>query len=299
MLIETIDALAGLRAALEAPEGQRDEVFRARVMGPTRSCWEPVLGMMSHGAPPPDDPEMDAARRFAMFRPECGVEVGLQALDMFDRAGSWAACTEALRTAERALDPAAHGIQLERTVLILTLFDPQVSNGKMGDYTGSHQAGLVWVQAWPTDFNLPRLPGAVAHEFHHGVRFRFEPFSPVTTSVGQYVVAEGLAEAFAAQLFGDDKLHPVVNALTDAELDRVRPRFREGLDVTGFNVIRGYIFGDWAAEAAGYEKQGIPDFAGYALGYRLVRAYLERSGRTAADATYLPWREIVEGSGYL
>jgi len=69
--------------------------------------------------------------------------------------------------------------------------------------------------------------------------------------------------------------------------------------VTGFDVIRGYIFGDWAAAAAGYQKQGLPDFAGYTVGYRLVRAYLRRSGRTAAAATYLPWRELVEGSGYL
>jgi uncharacterized protein YjaZ len=35
------------------------------------------------------------------------------------------------------------------------------------------------------------------------------------------------------------------------------------------------------------------------MGFRVVRAYLERTGRTAAEATYTPWQEIAEGSGYL
>ena len=63
-------------------------------------------------------------------------------------------------------------------------------------------------------------------------------------------------------------------------------------------MVRGYIFGDWAAERFRYPKQGVPDFAGYTLGFELVQAYLKRSGGSAAEATYLPWQEIVEGSGY-
>ena len=73
---------------------------------------------------------------------------------------------------------------------------------------------------------------------------------------------------------------------------------RRRLDVRGFNEVRGYIFGDWAAEQMRYPPQGVPDFAGYAMGYRVVRAFLARTGMTAVAATYLPWREIVEQSGY-
>jgi uncharacterized protein YjaZ len=94
-------------------------------------------------------------------------------------------------------------------------------------------------------------------------------------------------------------LGPWTLGLHGAALDALRPRYREALEVTGFDEIRGYIFGDWAAERSGYRKQGLPDFAGYAFGYRMVRAFLDRTGLSAAEATYLPWREIVAGSGWL
>jgi uncharacterized protein YjaZ len=68
------------------------------------------------------------------------------------------------------------------------------------------------------------------------------------------------------------------------------------LGITGFNEVRGYIFGDWAAEAFSYKPQGLPNFAGYAMGYHLVQSYLRESGRTAAQATYVPWQAIVEES---
>ena len=116
--------------------------------------------------------------------------------------------------------------------------------------------------------------------------------------MGKYLVDEGVAECFAAELHGEAMLGPWTLGLHGAALDALRPRYREALEVTGFDEIRGYVFGDWAAEQTGYRKQGLPDFAGYAFGYRMVRAFLDRTGLTAAEATYLPWREIVAGSGW-
>ena len=80
----------------------------------------------------------------------------------------------------------------------------------------------------------------------------------------------------------------------------MKPRFAEALlsGVRGFDVVRGYIFGDWAAAQFGYPPQGLPNFAGYTLGFRLVEAYLARTGRRAAEATYTPWEEIVDESEY-
>ena len=115
--------------------------------------------------------------------------------------------------------------------------------------------------------------------------------------MGQYIVAEGLAEAFAAELYGADKLGPWVSILDDEQAAAIMPRFREAIGLRGFDITRAYIFGDWAAESSGYAAQEIPDFAGYCIGYRTVRAFLAKSGLSAAEATYLPWREIVDGSG--
>ena len=151
---------------------------------------------------------------------------------------------------------------------------------------------------YPNPVGTPRLPVASAHEINHIVRFAFEPFMPDLT-LGKYLVAEGLAESFGLEVVGDTSLvGPYCTALSADEINRVKPRFREALEESDFNVVRGYIFGDWAAEKFHYPKQNIPDYAGYTLGFELVQAYLERSGQSAAEATYVPWQEIVEGSDY-
>jgi uncharacterized protein YjaZ len=89
---------------------------------------------------------------------------------------------------------------------------------------------------------------------------------------------------------------PYSTALSKEQLESVKPRFKEVLEQSG--DIRGFIFGDWAAEQFHYAKQGLPDFAGYTVGYEIVRTYTKRTGRKVAEATYLPWREIVEESRF-
>lgn len=299
LTIEAIDVLPALRAALGAPEAQRLDLFRTTVMEPLRPFWEPFMGRMPQ--PPPgdtDDPAMTAARMFGYYSPELGADRGLEALDRLERADSVQACIAALQRGWSALVPEAHGIAFEAVRFTLVLGNPETMNPKSGYYTGFGGApGVVLVMAWPTDFNLPRLPAAAAHELNHNIRFSFEPFT-LQTTLGQYMVGEGLAEAFAVEICGEETVGPFAEALSDEEVAAVVPRFRDNLDLAGFNEIRAYIFGDWAAEGSGYTAQGIPDFAGYTIGYRLVRAYLERSGKTAAEATYVPWREIVEESRF-
>jgi uncharacterized protein YjaZ len=156
-----------------------------------------------------------------------------------------------------------------------------------------------WILAyvWPTAYNLPRLPALAVHELHHKVRLAFEPWNDGTT-VGQYLVLEGLAEAFAAERFGEELLGPWSKALSEEELEESQPVMREALEISGFDEIRGYIFGDSAASQFGYEPRGLPDFVGYSMGYRVAREYLQRTGSPAVEASYVPWREIVEGSRY-
>lgn len=299
MELITIDALSGQRAALAAPSEERMTVFRERVMTPLTPFWEPFLAWM----PPTEgdeavEPWVRAARRFAYYTPELDVEAGLRALDRLAEAGTWAACIAAVGRAWAALDPEAHGIALPTVRYSLLLGDPARLDPKLGGYTGvGGWPGQVLAIAWPNDFKLPRLAAVSAHELHHNVRFSYEPFVPQTVTVGQYIVAEGLAEAFAAEQHGEALLGPWVHSLDDAGVAAILPRFGAALDQGGFDLTRGYIFGDWAATTFGYPPQGIPDFAGYCIGYRTVRAFLARRGMTAVEATYLPWQEITAGSG--
>ncbi len=298
--LHPIESLTGLRAALLAPEAERLDVFRARVMEPLKPFWEPF---MAWGPPQPNatgDPTLDAARKFAYYSPEHDVPAGLAALDRLEAAGTWAACVAAVERGWAALAPEAHGVALTDLYFTFVLGDPQVMQPEAGNFTGfGAMPGTVMVMAWPTPENLPLLPGAVVHELNHNLRFSFEPFPrDMNVALGQYLVAEGLAESFAAELFGRDKLGPVSNALTPEQFDALKPRFAAAVQTRGFDVVRGYIFGDWAAAQFGYPAQGIPSFAGYTMGFRLVQAYLERTGSTAAEATYQPWEAIVEGSQF-
>lgn len=300
MQIEAIDTLTGLRAALEAPADRRLDIFRSQVMEPLRPYWEPML---AYAAPKdqaePGDPALAAARAFGYYTPDLGAESGLRALDQLAAARAWPQALAALQQAKDALAPEAHGVPLDRVRFSLVLANPAFMRERTGSYSGfGGWPGLTMVIVWPTDFNLPRLPSAAIHELHHNVRLRFEPWSEQTT-VGQYIVLEGLAEAFVAEQHGEAKVGPWARALSPEQIAALRPRFRENLTVAGYDQIRGYLFGDWAAEAMGFPAQGLPDFAGFTVGYELVRAYCTRTGRTVVEATYVPWQEIVEEARYL
>ncbi len=299
MRIEAIDVLPGQEAALRAP-ADREEVYRERVDEPLRPFWEPMMRYMpgdaagGNGAP-------SGTGLLGFYGPDGDVGEGLAGLAKLKDAGSFVACMGALEGAAEALAPEEHGVSVGSVAFSLALADPRLPDltGRNRGYTGfGGMMGYAAVLAWPDGYNLPRLPSISVHELHHNVRLAFEPWTQGTT-VGQYVVLEGLAEAFAAEAVGEELLGPWPNALSEGELEEARPVFRDALEVSGFDEIRGYVFGDWAASRMGYVPRGLPDFAGYAVGYRIVRKYLDRSGRSAVEATYVPWREIVEGSAYL
>ena len=133
---------------------------------------------------------------------------------------------------------------------------------------------------------------------HHLVRFRVFPFTP-QTSVAEYIVLEGMAESFAAALFGEEVVGYYVTQFDEAMLDDAKSLIAAGLQKTGFNVIRSYIFGDALAERSGFEPLGgMPAYGGYAVGYHVVQAFLQRTGMSVEEATFIPADEIVAKSEF-
>lgn len=302
--VKAIDVLERQRNSLLAPEDWRIDLYREQVMEPLRPLWEHIMRFMpapeSQASGDKDEPALAAARRIGLYGPDSDAEEGLAALSELEERESLADCVRAQETAAEALGPREHGVDFEGVTFALALADPRTPDllerhaGYMG---GGSFSDWILVYVWSTDYNLPRLPAISIHELHHKVRLAFEPWGAGTT-VGQYLVLEGLAEAFAAERFDEELLGPWTKALSEDELESARPVMREALEVAGFNEVRGYIFGDWAAPQFGYEPRGLPDFVGYSMGYRLVREYLQRTGRSAVEAPYVPWEEIVEESRY-
>ncbi len=293
-MLQPIDTLAAQREALATCS---TDVFIGEVMTPLERFWKPFLAYF----PPGDrnaNPALSAATMMGFYTPEEDCEGGLEAIRAFEKAGTWQACVGAAERALETLSPGAHGLGLEPISFTLVLGSLRHLDLEYGAYTGAQQPGAALVMAYPNPVGTPRLPVASAHEIHHIVRFAFEPFMPDLT-LGKYLVAEGLAESFGLEIVGDESLvGPYSDALSAEQIEGVKPRFEEALEESDFDVVRGFIFGDWAAERFHYPKQNVPDYAGYTLGFELVQAYLKRTGHSAAEATYVPWQEIVAASGY-
>jgi uncharacterized protein YjaZ len=282
------------RLLAETDGGARQRLFLDLFVEP----WKAMMSMMP-GAPAVDDP-LAGARRWAWLLPD-QTDAIAGALARLEAADAWTIGANALARASARFAPYADRLPMDSVTGWLVLADPDRSNPLERGYTGAvdWSQPRILGQFWdPNDYNLPRLPGLLAHEMHHLLRLRAFPWGP-HTSVADYVIIEGMAEAFAASLFGVDTVGYFITEFDPAEFDTARRMIGQGLDRTGFDVIRSYIFGDALAERSGYAPLGgMPTYGGYAIGYHVVQAFLERTGQTIEAATFLPAREVVAGSGF-
>jgi uncharacterized protein YjaZ len=283
---------------LDAPDAtNRQQLYMDLFIEPWRSMMQMMAGQFGGGS---DDP-LAGARMWAWLLPD-QTETMTMLLGKLEAADAWTVGGEALAVATARFDGYAAQILFDDATGWLMLADPARSNALERGYTGA----IDWMQPrfigqfWePNEENLPRLPGLVAHEMHHLVRLRAFPWDMQRTSVADYIVVEGTAESFAAALFGERAVGFFITEFDEGEFETARRIIGEGLDRTGFNVIRSYIFGDALAERSGYQPLGgMPTYGGYAIGYHVVQAFLQRSGLSIEETTFLPANEIIEGSGF-
>ncbi|MGV9307182.1 DUF2268 domain-containing protein [Nonomuraea sp. NPDC003727] len=161
----------------------------------------------------------------------------------------------------------------------------------VGGYYGMGGSGdVIYLLAWPGDDVIGRIAHCAVHEFHHNIRYRTVEWNPATVTVGEHVVAEGLAEAFVRELSGPEAMGPWSARPLD---DAVFARIVADLGLQGMQNTPAYVLGDTAMVRFGQEPRGIPDMAGYPAGLRLVDAHLRATGRSAVECTGLPAAEIL------
>lgn len=295
MQIRWIPTNERLRAVIAAPDAAAKlGLYRELFLRP----WEGMMrGMGGMFGAAPDD-ELGVARAWAWPLPD-ELSAAPPALAGLEAADAWGVGERALHAAVRRFD--GYELPFDEVEGWLMVGAPERSNPIGRGYTGAidfTRPRLLCQYSEPSAANLRALPGAVAHEFHHLVRLRLFPWDMTQTSVADYIVHEGMAESFATALFGPEVLGFYVSDIGADDLARARELVGAGLDRAGFNVIRGYIFGDSLAGSFGFEKVGMPDYGGYAVGYHVVQAFLRRSGRSVEEATFLPAAQIVRESGY-
>ena len=280
----------------EADLERRTALYRQQILQP----WQPMMRMMGGMMKADPADEFAVARRWAWLLPEQLAETP-DALRQLEAANAWQQGQEAIDAGAARFAPYVEPIGFDHVTGWLMIADSARSDPIGRGYTGSidwTQPSFVVQYDTPNDYNLPRLSGAVVHEMHHLIRLRLFPWDMNKTSVADYIVLEGLAESFATSLFGEEVVGYYVTDFNEDELATAKRLIHEGLHKTGFGLIRSHIFGDSIAERYRLPKIGMPDFGGYAIGYRVVQAYLQRTGKSIEEATFLPAQQIVQDSGF-
>jgi uncharacterized protein YjaZ len=272
---------------------EREAIYRQELLAP----FEGMMRIMGGGNP------LALAKMWTLYTPEDFVGEQRPLIEEMVRRltddGAWQRSAAALERGVAAFAPYAERIALDtiNCAVVLTKHNRHAPGRGYAGF-GGIPGYLMVTLSLADDYTLPRIGAASVHELNHNVRFKVVPFLLTQVTVADYIIAEGLAEAFAAKLFGEDLVGYMVSDLSEEELATARRVISGALDVSGFNAVRGYIFGDTIAASSGLPKAGVPDFAGYAIGYRVVQQYLQRTGRSVVEATFLPSQEIIAESGF-
>lgn len=295
MKFEIVDTRAAYQRLLNTPDSAvREAMFREMLV-------TPLIGLVQvFGGGDPLASFAQWGMSLALFDGE--QRATTQAVfDSLSAADGWQRAVDALQRGRAAFAAYADRIPLESTTFGLFIANLGSAPTDIEGYTGfgGIPGWIMTVYGSATPYNLERLEACTVHELHHNIWGSVHPKDWMTeTTVGDYMVMEGLAESFAAELYGAAMLGPWVTRFDDTRLDATKAVLREHLTDTG-PMIRAYIFGDLDVEGPfQMPKVGLPPYSGYAIGYRVVQAYLARHGGSVVDASFVPAAQIIAESGY-
>lgn len=294
MHFRTINTHAAYRALMQSPTpAERAQIFCDQLAAPFAGLGEKM------GIP-------DPVAAFQQWGMSPDQYVGDQrdhwqsTLDALTTHHAWQRAANSLERAKSAFASHLDRIALGEIVFGLYLADLSampLARGYSG--FGAIPGYIMTIYGDATPYNLERVEACTVHELHHNIWSTLYPGNfMMTTTVGEYMIMEGLAESFAGELYGEDSTGPWVQEFDESRLEHTIAQFRDGLSLTGFNTIRAYIFGGTIARMMNLGDIDLPDYAGYALGYRVVQAYLRRTNQSVVDATFIPARQIIEESQF-
>jgi uncharacterized protein YjaZ len=287
MTITVLDTYPAMREILDAPQTERPELLRAMI--------EPAKGMYRYFPGAVDVVQMHVmSSAFPLDRDEERCRQGLEALHDAD---AWGRIARALDDAVAVQRAAVPEVVVPDLVVLLTLADPgdaHLMGPNLGMTANGSVSGYLYLNVWPYPENLDRIEATAVHELNHNLRYTTRPdfWNPATVTVGEQVVSEGLADAFARQLYGDELGRTRIGVAPLAD-DAAFAKVVSGLGTTGMQNFAAWVHGDATAARYGGTPVGLPAGAGYAAGNRLVDAYLAASGRTAAEALLVESAEVI------
>lgn len=286
------DTFSIYRKIIKEPDIEKKyEIFIGELMGPYEGMFKAFGVPMKAQAGGYDALAM--LKSWAFLMPEMPDDKAIESIERFEKANALELCEQAMKDAlskfkDRYSKSSKH-IQVG-----IFLLDGSKMDQKDRGYTGfgGIEGYIMLNYGEVTDYNLSRLKAALAHEAHHNLSGII--WDPVNITVGQYIIIEGLAESFAAALYGENCVGPWVADFDMNDMPRVKEVMQGAINIKGFNVVRQYIFGDEKTGA----KLGIPNCAGYALGYHIVQEFMKTAGKDIIEATDMSAEDIIKESGF-
>ncbi|MCB9798557.1 hypothetical protein H6758_02435 [Candidatus Nomurabacteria bacterium] len=125
------------------------------------------------------------------------------------------------------------------------------------------------------------IPKTIAHEYHHSLRWNGPGYG---NTLGEAIISEGLADHFQMELLGG-KPQPWCTALSENGLANLQPIATKEYWTSPY---------DHASWFFGNPDLNIPRWAGYSLGFYLVKQYLDKTGQKAAKLYDISAKEVIE-----
>jgi uncharacterized protein YjaZ len=281
--------------ALYRLEEDRAKFFRYSMMKPFEKMWSTINVPIE--AKQPNGYDVLMATSMLGYLDVTDTEKGNMALTKLKDI-------KAIQTAKDTLEKCLHFLQSNEMKINadelkfgLYIADPDRLKLQKGYCGFGGIPGFIQVSIFPDQYNIPRIPTVIAHEFHHNIRFSYFDWDHGNVTVGDYLVIEGLAESFGKELYGEELLGPWVASFDDEDLKYSTEIIKEALHVKGFSEVSSYMFGDDIAKEQGFQPVGLSPFAGYAVGYQIVQSFMELNNVHIAEASLLDSNTIISNSG--
>ena len=283
------------RKMMTVSKEEKENIYRYELMKPFEFKWN-CIGISLKSETEGGYDVVSAAGMGGAYAPSQIINERLLEIEQISNNSFWNACEDSIRNTLEGFEE--HGITLPTLDYVFTVIlnDPQNPMSAMtGDYCGDGGIpGYIIGTIIPNEKSLQMLPVALAHEANHNVRWQFMQWNPSIT-LADMIVSEGLAENFAASMFGKDKIGKGVTQTSLETLEAIiKPMVKENLTEADFNKLSSFLYGDKIMSIRGSAPVGMPYCGGYACGYALIQHYLKKTGKSIYEATITTTADILK-----